>query len=90
MNSGDGFIGPVNIGNSDEFTILELASLAVEYAGGSSKLAFHPARPDDPVRRRPDISLAREQLKWEPKIALQTGLKTTMDHFRHEVGLVST
>jgi UDP-glucuronate decarboxylase len=90
MNSGDGFIGPVNIGNPDEFTILELASLAVEYAGGSSKLAFHPARPDDPMRRRPDISLAREQLRWEPKIALQTGLKTTMDHFRHEVGLVST
>ncbi len=87
MDSGEGFTGPVNIGNPDEFTILELASLAVKYAGGSSKLAFHPARPDDPVRRRPDISLAREQLKWEPKIALHAGLKTTMDHFRHDLGM---
>ena len=90
MESGDGFTGPVNIGNPDEFTILELASLAVKYAGGSSQLAFHPARPDDPVRRRPDISLARERLKWEPKITLQAGLKTTMDHFRHELGLINT
>jgi UDP-glucuronate decarboxylase len=90
MDTGDDFTGPVNIGNPDEFTILELASLAIKYAGGSSKLVFHPARPDDPVRRRPDISLARQQLNWEPKIALDVGLKTTMDHFRQELGLIST
>jgi len=87
MNSDDGFTGPVNIGNPDEFTILQLASLAIEFAGSSSRLAFHPARPDDPVRRRPDISLAHEKLKWEPKTPLRTGLKTTMDHFRRELGL---
>ena len=88
MDSGQDFTGPVNIGNPDEFTILELASLAIEFAGGSSKLTFHPARPDDPVRRRPDISLARERLKWEPKMALNAGLKITMDHFRRELGLL--
>jgi UDP-glucuronate decarboxylase len=89
MDGPEGFIGPVNIGNPDEFTILQLASLAIEFAGGSSQLSFQPARSDDPVRRRPDISLAREQLKWEPRIALHAGLKVTMDHFRHELGLLN-
>ncbi len=83
-------MGPVNIGNPDEFTILQLASLAIEFAGGSSKLSFQAARPDDPVRRRPDISLAREKLKWEPRTSLHSGLKVTMDHFRRELGLLST
>jgi UDP-glucuronate decarboxylase len=90
MEGPEGFIGPVNIGNPDEFTILQLASLAIEYAGGSSQLSFQPARPDDPVRRRPDISLARAKLKWEPHTALNAGLKITMDHFRRELGLLST
>jgi UDP-glucuronate decarboxylase len=90
MERGDGFTGPVNIGNPDEFTILQLASQAIEIAGSSSKLVFHPARPDDPVRRRPDISLAREKLKWEPKTPLHVGLKLTMDHFRRELGLLRT
>jgi UDP-glucuronate decarboxylase len=89
MDTPEGFTGPVNIGNPDEFTILQLASLAIEFAGGSSVLTFHPARPDDPVRRRPDISLARDRLKWEPQTALRAGLKVTMDHFRRELGLVS-
>jgi UDP-glucuronate decarboxylase len=89
MEGPEGFIGPVNIGNPDEFTILQLASLAIEYAGGSSQLSFQPARPDDPVRRRPDISLARAKLKWEPHTALNAGLKITMDHFRRELGLIS-
>jgi UDP-glucuronate decarboxylase len=88
MDSGQDFTGPVNIGNPDEFTILELASLAIKFAGGLSRLTFHPARSDDPVRRRPDISLARERLKWEPKMALNAGLKITMDHFRRELGLL--
>jgi len=89
MDSPEDFTGPVNIGNPDEFTILQLASLAIEFAGGSSKLSFQPARPDDPVRRRPDITLAREKLKWEPHTALHAGLKVTMDHFRRELGLLS-
>ena len=59
MMNAEGLTGPVNIGNPDEFTILELASLAIELARSGSKLAYHPARPDDPVRRRPDISLAK-------------------------------
>jgi UDP-glucuronate decarboxylase len=88
METAPGFTGPVNIGNPDEFTILQLAALAIDYAGGSSQLDFQPAREDDPVRRRPDISLARTVLKWEPKTRLSDGLKTTMDHFREELGFV--
>ena len=70
--------------------ILELASLAIELARSSSKLAFNPARPDDPVRRRPDISLAKSRLGWVPKVPLRQGLATTIEHFRKELGLVST
>jgi UDP-glucuronate decarboxylase len=87
MMESDNFIGPVNIGNPEEFTILELARQVIELAGGSSKLAYHPAPPDDPVRRRPDISLARQKLKWEPKTQLREGLKLTLEHFRSELGL---
>ncbi|MFZ0888942.1 MAG: UDP-glucuronic acid decarboxylase family protein [Candidatus Binataceae bacterium] len=82
MMDAEDFIGPVNIGNPDEFTILELASLAVELCGSSSKVVYKPARADDPVRRRPDISLAKSRLKWEPKTPLRQGLATTIDHFR--------
>ncbi|MBF6569044.1 MAG: SDR family oxidoreductase [Candidatus Binataceae bacterium] len=78
--------GPVNIGNPDEFTILELASLAIELAHSSSKLKYMPARPDDPVRRRPDISMARKYLNWEPATPLRKGLSSTMEAFRHELG----
>ncbi len=87
MGGEDGFTGPVNIGNPDEFTILDLAKLALEFAGSSSGLEFHPPRPDDPIRRRPDITLARRILGWEPKTKLREGLKTTMEHFRRELGL---
>jgi len=81
------FVGPVNLGNPDEFTILELASMVLEYARSSSELVYKPARPDDPVMRRPDISLAREKLKWEPKTPLREGLRTTMEHFRSLLGI---
>ncbi|MBE3603115.1 SDR family oxidoreductase [bacterium] len=87
MNSENGFTGPVNIGNPDEFTILDLAKLAMEFAGGASGIEFHPARPDDPIRRRPDISLARRVLGWEPRTSLREGLAITMDHFRRELEL---
>jgi UDP-glucuronate decarboxylase len=86
MDTAD-FIGPVNIGNPDEFTILELASMTIELARTTSRLAFHPAPPDDPVRRRPDISLAKAKLNWEPKMPLREGLTKTIDHFRRELGL---
>jgi UDP-glucuronate decarboxylase len=87
MNSENGFTGPVNIGNPDEFTILDLARLAMEFAGGASGIEFQPARPDDPIRRRPDISLARRVLGWEPRTSLREGLAITMDHFRRELDL---
>jgi UDP-glucuronate decarboxylase len=89
MMNAEGLTGPVNIGNPDEFTILELASLAIELARSGSKLAYHPARPDDPVRRRPDISLAKARLGWAPKIPLRQGLAMTIEHFRKELGLTS-
>ena len=81
-------LGPVNIGNPNELTILELASLAIEFAGSSSKLKILPARPDDPTRRKPDISLARETLGWEPRVSLNEGLRKTIDHMRHELGMM--
>jgi len=87
MMESESFIGPVNIGNPEEFTIMELARQVIDLTGGSAKLAYHPAPPDDPVRRRPDITLARQKLGWEPQTQLQEGLKLTLDHFRMELGL---
>jgi len=87
MMETDNFVGPVNLGNPDEFTILQLASLAIELARSSSKLVYMPPRPDDPVRRRPDIRLARERLGWQPTTALREGLALTMEHFRRQLGL---
>lgn len=86
MDSQD-FIGPVNLGNPDEFTIDELAHLTVELTGGSSKVVYKPAREDDPVRRRPDITLARTRLGWQPATPLRQGLAMTVDHFRERLGL---
>jgi UDP-glucuronate decarboxylase len=87
MMDAHDFIGPVNIGNPDEFTIRELATLTLELARSESRLAFRPAPPDDPVRRRPDITLARQRLGWEPKTPLRVGLATTIEHFREQLGL---
>jgi UDP-glucuronate decarboxylase len=82
MNAPDDFIGPVNLGNPDEFTILELANLVIELTGSKSKLAYRPLPADDPTRRRPDITLARQHLGWEPKVPLREGLKRTIDWFK--------
>ena len=68
-------------------TVLELARLTLELTQSSSKLMHNPAPPDDPVRRRPDISLAQEKLQWAPKIPLREGLSKTIDYFRGELGL---
>jgi len=87
MMAQEDHIGPINIGNPDEMTILELASLAIEFAGSSSRLRMMPPRPDDPVRRKPDISLARRVLGWEPRVPLREGLRKTIDHMRRELGL---
>lgn len=73
---------PVNIGNPDEFTILECAQTVLEVAGSKSELRFEPLPKDDPTRRRPDITRARELLGWEPKITLREGLQRSLEFFR--------
>jgi UDP-glucuronate decarboxylase len=83
MNSPDDFIGPVNLGNPDEFTILELARQVVELSGSKSKIVFKPLPQDDPMQRQPDITLAKERLRWEPTIALEEGLKKTIEYFEN-------
>lgn len=81
MNTEAGFTGPINLGNSDEFTIRELAEEVIELTGSSSKLVFHPLPADDPMQRQPDISLARQKLGWEPKVQLKDGLRHTIAYF---------
>jgi UDP-glucuronate decarboxylase len=81
MATDDEFVGPVNIGNPGEFTILELAEKVIEFIGSKSKIVKKPLPMDDPTRRRPDITLAREKLGWEPKVELDEGLRRTADYF---------
>lgn len=85
MNSQDDFTGPVNLGNPSEFSILELAQKIIELTGSKSKIVFKPLPPDDPAQRQPDITLAKERLKWKPFISLEEGLKKTTDYFRNLV-----
>lgn len=82
INTGDDFIGPVNIGNPGEFTMLELAEKVIKLTKAKSKITFMPLPADDPMQRRPDITLAKEKLNWEPKICLDEGLEKTIDYFR--------
>jgi UDP-glucuronate decarboxylase len=82
MGTNDAFSGPVNLGNPDEFTIRELAELVVGMTGSRSEFVVHPLPADDPKQRRPDITLAQDKLKWEPKIKLRQGLEKTIDYFR--------
>ncbi len=86
MNTPDDVTGPVNLGNPQEFTILELAELVLELTGSKSKIRFEPLPADDPARRKPDITLARKLLGWEPKVALRDGLRETIDYFRRVLG----
>lgn len=81
MQTDRGFIGPVNIGNPNEFTILELANKVIELIGSKSKIKFIPLPSDDPSQRKPDISLAKEKLSWQPKIQLNEGLTKTIEYF---------
>jgi len=82
MNGPDTFIGPVNIGNPGEFTMLDLAQLVIEMTGSKAKIAYMPRPKDDPSQRRPDITLAKKNLGWEPKVPLKEGLSKTIDFFR--------
>ncbi len=81
MNSDDSIIGPINIGNPTEFTILELAQKVIELTNSKSKIIYMPLPSDDPMQRKPVIDLAREKLSWEPKIQLEEGLVKTIGYF---------
>jgi UDP-glucuronate decarboxylase len=82
MDGPSDFVGPVNLGNPGEFTILELAELVLELTGSQSHLVYRPLPEDDPLQRKPDIRLARENLNWEPKVSLRDGLAKTIEWFR--------
>jgi UDP-glucuronate decarboxylase len=86
MNGPDTFVGPVNLGNPGEFTMLELAKLVLEMVGSKSKIVFMPLPPDDPTKRQPNISLAQKNLSWEPKVSLREGLARTIEWF-HTIDL---
>ena len=85
METDESFIGPVNIGNPREFTILELAEKVIAMTGSRSKLVRKPLPSDDPVQRKPDIRLAKERLDWEPHIQLEEGLKRTIAYFEQQM-----
>jgi len=83
MNSPDDFIGPMNLGNHNEFSILELAEKVIRMTGSKSKIVFNPLPQDDPRQRQPDITLAKERLNWNPTISLDEGLKKTIEYFQY-------
>ncbi len=82
MDGPDDFAGPVNLGNPGEFTIKQLAEMTIEMTGSASKIIHMPRPADDPTQRRPDISLAKAKLGWEPQVALRAGMEKTIDYFR--------
>ena len=86
MESGDDVTGPINLGNPGEFTIAQLAGLVIEQTGSASTLTHLPLPQDDPVRRQPDITRAREILGWSPAVPLSEGLARTIDYFRTTLG----
>ena len=85
MASSENLVGPINLGNPREFTILQLAKLVIEKTNSKSKLVFHDLPQDDPSQRQPDISRAKDQLGWEPKVELDEGLSLTIDFFKNSV-----
>jgi len=82
MATADDVTGPVNVGNPNEFTILELAKKVIELTGSKSQIVFKPLPSDDPTQRQPDIALAKQALGWTPSTALDDGLRRTIDYFR--------
>jgi UDP-glucuronate decarboxylase len=82
MQSADAVVGPINIGNPGEYTILEVAEMVLKLTGGRSKIIFKPLPQDDPTQRQPDITLAKNTLGWEPRVPLQEGLERTVAYFR--------
>lgn len=91
MNAPDDFTGPVNLGNPNEFSMLDLAKEVLAITGSKSKVVFHPLPEDDPTQRQPDISLAKEKLNgWEPVIQLNEGLKKTITYFENALSTPKT
>jgi len=82
MNGSDEFVGPVNLGNPDEFTVNELAEKVITLTGSKSEIVFEPIPQDDPKQRQPSIQLAKEKLGWSPMVKLDEGLKKTIDYFK--------
>jgi UDP-glucuronate decarboxylase len=82
MATGDDFIGPVNVGNPNEFTIKQLAELVVKMTKSKSSIIYKPLPHDDPKQRQPNISLAKTKLNWEPKVQLEEGLNKTIEYFK--------
>ena len=85
IDSDDDFVGPVNVGNPGEFTMLKFAELVLELADSRSSIVDGPVPQDDPKQRRPDITLAEAKLGWQPKVALRDGQKETIAYFRQLV-----
>lgn len=85
MDTKANLTGPINIGNPTEFTMVELADLVIKYTKSKSKMVFVPLPQDDPKQRKPDISLAKSELDWEPKISLEEGLQKTIDYFKSTI-----
>jgi UDP-glucuronate decarboxylase len=83
MDTDDDFVGPVNIGNPHEFSILELAQKVIDLTGSKSRIVYKPLPHDDPHQRQPNISLAKEKLCWEPKVQLDEGLRYMVDYFKN-------
>ncbi|NQV01864.1 MAG: NAD-dependent epimerase/dehydratase family protein, partial [Bacteroidia bacterium] len=81
MNSPDSVVGPINLGNPGEFTMIELAELVLKLTGSRSKIVYMPLPADDPTQRQPNIELAGKELGWKPTIPLEEGLRKTIDYF---------
>ena len=81
MKTSDDMTGPVNLGNPKEYSILEIAQKILDLIGSKSKIIFQPLPQDDPERRKPDISLAKETLGWSPGVTMEEGLPRTIDYF---------
>jgi UDP-glucuronate decarboxylase len=82
METDDSFTGPVNLGNPEEMSMLDLSSMVVELTGSGSEVTFGELPEDDPMQRQPDISLAKKALNWQPKTRMMDGLKNTIEYFR--------
>ena len=82
MNNSSNFIGPVNLGNPSERTVLNLAEIILEMTGSKSQIVYKDLPSDDPVKRKPDITTAKEILGWEPKVDIKDGLEKTIEYFR--------